>query len=146
MSCPDILQYTDHRAFLSDWFQWKKAANPRFSHRMFARLAGQRSPSLLLSVIKGQRNLTDTTAAAFSRAMKLDAGEQAHLFALIHLERSPALGDGAVTVAVPADRFDDLQRAMRAFQDTLRELCGSVAGGEQRYQVSLTCLPLAISD
>ncbi|MEM6928850.1 MAG: TIGR02147 family protein [Myxococcota bacterium] len=72
---PDIYTYLDFRSFLQDWFDAKKRQNPRFSHRMFARLAGQRSPSLLHHVIRGERNLTALTTQAFAQAMKLGVAQ-----------------------------------------------------------------------
>ena len=51
MSAPSPYDYLDYRAFLGAWFEHKKQANPRFSHRMFARMAGQKSPSLLHHVL-----------------------------------------------------------------------------------------------
>ena len=39
MSLPDLYAYLDYRKYLEDWFDARKAANPRFSHRMFARRA-----------------------------------------------------------------------------------------------------------
>lgn len=77
---PDLYAYLDFRKFLGDWFDKKKQANPRFSYRMFARLAGQRSPSLLHHVVRGERNLTPATTRAFARAMRL-TGPQATFFA-----------------------------------------------------------------
>lgn len=85
---PDLFQYLDHRLFLSDWFHWKKATNARFSYRLFASQAGQRSPSLLLSVIQGKRNLTDATAQSFSKAMRLTAEERSFFLALVRLDGS----------------------------------------------------------
>jgi uncharacterized protein (TIGR02147 family) len=82
----DVFTYLDHRRFLADWFRAKKAGNPRFSHRMFARLAGQKSPSLLLQVIRAERNLTPATAEAFCKAMKLPAEEAAFFFDLVRLD------------------------------------------------------------
>ncbi len=67
----DIYTYLDYRRFLDDWFRAAKQGNPRFSHRMFARLAGQKSPSLLIQVIRGERNLTQATTEAFAGAMQL---------------------------------------------------------------------------
>lgn len=81
---PDLFTYLDHRQFLKDWFAWRKAENPRFSHRLFARLAGQSSPSLLSEVTKGRRNLTPATTAAFCKAMSL-SDEEAHFFELLVL-------------------------------------------------------------
>jgi uncharacterized protein (TIGR02147 family) len=79
---PSPYDYLDHRQFLADWFAAKKEANPRFSHRLFARLAKQKSPSLLLHVIEGRRNLTAQTTAAFVDALGLRSGE-ARFFRLL---------------------------------------------------------------
>lgn len=72
---PSVFATLDHRAYLADWFAWKKTSNRRFSHRAFARAAGQKSPSLALSVIQGKRNFTEETLQGFCRAMKLSAAE-----------------------------------------------------------------------
>ncbi len=90
---PDLYAYLDYRAFLRDWFAARKASNPRFSHRVFARLAGQRSPSLLKHVVDGQRNLTSSTTEAFIRALKL-TGEEAEFFTwLVRLDQADSVDE-----------------------------------------------------
>jgi uncharacterized protein (TIGR02147 family) len=84
----DIFAFLDFRAFLERWFETRKARNPRFSHRLFARLAGQKSPSLLLQVIQGKRNLTPATVSAFAEAMKLDVEQTAFFHALVDLDQA----------------------------------------------------------
>jgi uncharacterized protein (TIGR02147 family) len=84
---PELYEYLDYRAFLADWFAWRKAGNARFSHRLFARRAGQKSPSLLLSVTAGRRNLTRTTAAAFAGAMGLDQERAEFFWNLVEFDR-----------------------------------------------------------
>ena len=79
---PDLFSYLDYRLYLGDWFTWRKLDNPRFSHRMFARLAGFRSPSLLHLVIKGERNITSRTLQSFIKALALDK-EAAQFFSLL---------------------------------------------------------------
>lgn len=86
---PDIFAYLDYREYLSAWFEWRKSENPRFSHRLFARMAEQRSPSLLLQVIQRKRNLSDATAGAFARAMKLDAEQTACFSLLVAFDQAP---------------------------------------------------------
>ena len=81
----DIYGYLDFRRFLDDWFRAKKAGNARFSHRMFARMAGQKSPSLLLQVIREERNLTPQTTEAFIRAMSLNSEEASFFSDLVQL-------------------------------------------------------------
>ena len=85
---PTIFGYESYRKFLSDWFAAKKGANPRFSHRLFARLAGQRSPSLLLQVMQGKRNLTARTTRAFCHAMDFDGEECAHFHDLVAVDQA----------------------------------------------------------
>jgi len=88
MAPPDIYAYLDYRAYLRDWFTAKKEANPRFSHRLFARKAGQKSPSLLLHVMERERNLTPSTVDAFSAAIGLGPDESEFFAALVQLDQS----------------------------------------------------------
>lgn len=96
---PDLYGYLDYRAFLADWFAWKKQANPRFSHRAFARKAGQSSPSLLLNVILRKRNLTPATTLAFARAVGLDAAATQFFTALVLLDQADTPADRAAAWA-----------------------------------------------
>lgn len=109
---PDLFAYLDHRAYLRDWFDWKKSENPRFSHRLFARLAGHKSPSLLLLVSKGERNLTDASLPGFLKALSLDEEEAEFFELLVALDRA-SLDDErtAVFQRISASRrFRDARR------------------------------------
>jgi uncharacterized protein (TIGR02147 family) len=92
-SAVDVFAHLDYRRFLDDWFRAAKVGNPRFSHRMFARMAGQKSPSLLLQVIRGNRNLTAVTAEAFSQAMGLPAEEAAFFADLVRFNQAETQSD-----------------------------------------------------
>lgn len=85
---PEIYSYLDYRAFLKDWFDWKKGQNANFSHRLFAMKAGLKSPALLANVISGRRNLTSTTVEAFLAAMKLSKNERVFFSHLVKLDQS----------------------------------------------------------
>ena len=85
---PEVFGYLDHRLFLSDWFVWKKSRNAKFSHRVFARRAGQKNPSLLSQVIAGRRNLTPRTTSAFCRAMALSEEDAKFFHMLVQLDRA----------------------------------------------------------
>lgn len=115
MATPDLYGYLDHRQYLRDWFAARKAGNPRFSHRAFARRAGQASPSLLLHVIERKRNLTPTTTEAFARAMGLDADETAFFTALVQLDLASTLEE--------RNRAWEAVRATRRFREA-RQLEG----------------------
>jgi uncharacterized protein (TIGR02147 family) len=84
---PDIFGYLNYREYLRSWFGWKKVTNQRFSYRLFARLSGQRSPSLLLHVIEGKRNLTPTLVTSYKKALKLSDEEGVFFEALVTLDQ-----------------------------------------------------------
>jgi uncharacterized protein (TIGR02147 family) len=85
---PSVYDHLDFRAYLGAWFAARKAANPRYSYRLFARKAGDVSPSLLHHVIHGERNLTPATTDAFVEALGLRAGEAAFFRLLVTLGQS----------------------------------------------------------
>lgn len=85
---PDLYSYLSYRDFLRDWFASRKAADRRYSHRLFARRAGVSSPSLLKEVIEGRRNLTPTTLEGFVAAIELDPDAAAFFAALVDLDQA----------------------------------------------------------
>ncbi|MCB9686848.1 MAG: TIGR02147 family protein [Alphaproteobacteria bacterium] len=85
---PSPYDYLDHRRYLADWFRAKKEANPNFSHRVFARRAEQKNPSLLHHVIEGRRNLTERTLESFVKALSLRAGEAQFFRLLVELDQA----------------------------------------------------------
>ena len=85
---PDVFRALDYRAWLRDWYEARKAANPRFSHRAFVRRTGQKSPSLLADVIERRRILTPELVQAFGKECKLDAEEQRHFALLVELDQA----------------------------------------------------------
>lgn len=85
---PSPYDYLDYRRFLSDWFEAKKRANPKFSHRLFARLCGIKNPSLLHHVIERRRNLTERTLSAFVKGMGLRSGEGSFFGWLVKLDQA----------------------------------------------------------
>lgn len=109
---PDVFAYLDFRAFLRDWFAAKKARNPRFSHRVFARKAEQKSPSALLAVIEGKRNLTPQSSEGFARALGLDAEEESFFLALVRMQ--------CAEDAEARDRALAQVRATRRFREARR--------------------------
>ena len=99
MSAPDLFTYLSYRQFLRDWFDAKKADNPRYSHRLFARRAQQKSPSMLLFVMEGKRNLKPKTVELFAEAMGLDEAETAFFSELVTLDQADRPGERAAALA-----------------------------------------------
>ncbi len=85
---PDLFSYLSYREYLSDWFDARKRTDPRYSHRLFTRRAGVRSPSLLSEVIAGKRNLTARTTEGFIRALGLTHQEAAFFQDLVAFDQA----------------------------------------------------------
>lgn len=71
-----IYGYSDYRQYLADFYSAKKSVNPGYSHRVFAKQAGLSSPSHLLMIIKGERNLSIKTIEKFAEGMHLSSKEK----------------------------------------------------------------------
>ncbi len=109
----DVTTYLDYRKYLGEWFDAQKGADNRYSHRLFARKAGVRSPSLLKEVIAGRRNLTSLTVEGFLLALRL-TGEDADFFrALVQLDQASthAEKNTAWTQVAACRRFREARRA-----------------------------------
>lgn len=109
---PHVYAYLDFRAFLSDWFDAKKATNPRYSHRAFVAKTGQRSPSMLADVIAGRRALTAAGLDGFVNALGLK-GEQARFFRLlVEFEQAPTPEEKnhALTDILSTQRFREARK------------------------------------
>lgn len=85
MQQPDIFEYADFRLYLDDWFVARKAAKPRYSHRMLSRKLGSSDPSLLVNIVKGRRKLAETSLDAFVEVLGLDAESAAYFRTLVRL-------------------------------------------------------------
>ena len=71
MTLPDVLQYTNYRVFLHDYYAFKKATEPSFSLRSFAAKAGLSSHAHLKLVMDGKRNITKTTVIKIVQGLNL---------------------------------------------------------------------------
>lgn len=83
---PDLKLYVSYRAFLLDWFLFKKSRRSGFSYRQFSSLLGLKSPNFLQLVISGERNLSPQLAAKLCRALQLSSSERSYFLALVRLE------------------------------------------------------------
>lgn len=117
---PAVFAYLDYRAFLKDWFEAKKAANPRYSHRAFVRRTGQRSPSFLADLLARRRNLSAQALDGVAAALGLDTDEMGFFAALVDL-------DQAETAEQKNAAWDRIS-ATRRFRDARR-----IEGGAFRY-------------
>jgi uncharacterized protein (TIGR02147 family) len=86
-----IFEYNNYREYLADYFSKKKATMPTYSHRVFARQAGLSSPSHLLMIITGKRNLSLKTIQKFSEGLRLTQKEKRYFELMVQYEQTEDL-------------------------------------------------------
>jgi uncharacterized protein (TIGR02147 family) len=86
LPAPELKGYQSYRAFLKDWYEFKKGLRPGFSYRRFSQILGLKSPNFLQLVISNQRNLSLPLAAKFCRLNHFSAPERAYFLALVQFE------------------------------------------------------------
>lgn len=72
---PNIFTYTDFRVYLGDFYQAKKSADRKFSHRFIAEKVRAGSSGWFADVLKGRLNLTGSQLLPLARLLQLKANE-----------------------------------------------------------------------
>lgn len=78
-----IYEFIDPIEFINRQFSLKKEVNPKFSLRSYAKILGYENPSLLSSVLKGERKLGPELAEKIAIQLNLSASEQKYFQVLI---------------------------------------------------------------
>ncbi len=71
-----ITDYKNYREFLRDYYDKRKAEDPKFSYRFFAQKAGINSSGLYSNLVSGLKNLTENSALKFADALELNEREK----------------------------------------------------------------------
>jgi len=87
---PRVVNYSDYRLFLRDFYTFKKSQNRHFSFRKFAALAEIKSSNYLMLVMNDNRNLLPDTARMVARAMRLSKNETEYFLTLVQMEKVEA--------------------------------------------------------
>jgi uncharacterized protein (TIGR02147 family) len=88
-SQPEIMNFTDYRQYLREYYDFMKDTTAFFSHRYFMRKAGIASPNFLKNVMEGRKNLTKETVLKFARALGFTPRETDYFENLVFFEQAP---------------------------------------------------------
>ncbi len=77
-----IFDYTDFRKYLTDFYDDRKKADPRFSYRSLTALGGI-NPGNFAKMLKGERNFSIAAAIRLARALKLNKRERDYFQAMV---------------------------------------------------------------
>lgn len=85
---PDVLQYTNFRVYLRDYYEFKKKTLPAFSLRFFAEKAGLSSHAHLKLTIDGKRNITKGTVTKLIHGIGLEKQRAAYFENLVFFNQA----------------------------------------------------------
>lgn len=88
MTEPDVLQYTNFRVYLRDYYEFKKKTLPAFSLRFFAEKAGLSSHAHLKLTIDGKRNITKGTVTKLIHGIGLEKQRAAYFENLVFFNQA----------------------------------------------------------
>ena len=90
---PQIWSYTDFRAYLRDWFEYRRALDPKFSIRWHAKRVGL-SDGTVHNLLK-DRAPEEKTETKLIEMMKLDADEAEYFRGLVKVARASSIEGAA---------------------------------------------------
>ena len=96
---PDVLQYTNYRVYLRDYYEFKKKTVPAFSLRFFAEKAGLSSHAHLKLTIDGKRNITKNTVVKLIHGLGLQNQRAAYFESLVFFNQAQTDTDKQVYYA-----------------------------------------------
>jgi uncharacterized protein (TIGR02147 family) len=90
---PKVQDYLDYRAFLNDFYEWKRVADPEFTQRVFAREIGlpASGSSMLPAILKGKRNLSQSLRVKFARALSLPERSSRYFDLLVQFNQAKGM-------------------------------------------------------
>lgn len=114
----NIFEYTDYRKYLRDFYETKKAKDPKFSHRSIARQVGFNSSGFFAQIVQGKSNISLDITAKFCDFLRLKKPEADYFQLLVlynqskaehdrrkYLEKLLRFGKGRISL-VEADRYE----------------------------------------
>jgi len=96
---PDVLQYTNYRVYLRDYYEFKKSTTAAFSLRFFAEKAGLSSHAHLKLTIDGKRNITKNTVTKLIHGLGLENQRAAYFESLVFFNQATTDEDKKVYYA-----------------------------------------------
>ncbi|MEE3340834.1 MAG: TIGR02147 family protein [Hallerella sp.] len=115
-SMPDVLQYTNYRVFLHDYYAFKKSTSPAFSLRFFAAKAGLSSHAHLKLVMDGKRNITKNTVVKIIQGLNLVDERATYFENLVFFnqaktDKEKAFYYGKLVKSTPGSRLHKMDKA-----------------------------------
>lgn len=86
-----VFDYTDYRAYLSDYYKVMKLRSKAFSYRYFAQKAQIKSSGFYKELVDGKRSLSRSLILKFSEALKLNKKEAEYFENMVYFNESKSI-------------------------------------------------------
>ena len=83
-----IYGYTDYRAYLRDFYEFRKSGQRGYSYRAFSKAAGFSAPNTLKLVIEGERNIGAAAIEQFVKGLNLKGTMATYFATLVHMNQA----------------------------------------------------------
>jgi uncharacterized protein (TIGR02147 family) len=88
-----LVEYTDYRAYLTDWLAQRRAEGLPVSNRWFAMKMGVKSTSWLTTILQGKKNLSKESSNRVSSIIKHDSFETRYFETLVFFNQARVLDE-----------------------------------------------------
>ncbi len=107
-----VYEYVNYREYLKAYFQDRKARDPKFSHRFLARKLDLVSPTFMMLVMQGKRNITEELAARIATALKLSDKEGEYFACMIGFDqaKTPSEKDHYFTRMIELRKYSNVKK------------------------------------
>lgn len=109
----EIFAYTDFRKYLGDYYQARKKADRRFSHRFIQEKAGASSAGWFADVVKGRTNIAGGHILKLAKLLGLKNTETDYFESMVHFGQAASLEERSRNF-----------RKMMAFKEVRADLVG----------------------
>ena len=86
-----VFDYTDYRAYLSDYYKFMKKHSRAFSYRYFAQRAKIKSSGFYKELVDGKRSLSRSLILKFSEALKHNKKEAEYFENMVYFNESKTI-------------------------------------------------------
>lgn len=86
-----VFDYTDYRAYLSDYYKFMKKHSSAFSYRYFAQRANIKSSGFYKELVDGKRSLSRSLILKFSEALKHNKKEAEYFEYMVYFNESKTI-------------------------------------------------------
>jgi len=109
-----VFEYLDYRAFIKDFYNSKKAANPAYSLRIFSDKIGFKAKDFISRVMNGSKNLSGQSILKVAKGLRLGKHETEFFASLVKFNQAESTEERNAA-------FDEMQATLKIVRFTEKQ-------------------------